>query len=86
VNNAEFLALNVGFASGGVRAAIQRIGLKYFGRTPLQPVTDAEVETFLRRIGAPVPAQLRTRRPVSTADPMPRPRKVRARVLALSPT
>jgi hypothetical protein len=82
VNNAEFLALNVGFASGGVRAVIQRLGLKYFGRAPLQPVSDAEVEAFLRRIGAPVPDHLRARRAVTHADPAPRARKVRGRVPA----
>jgi hypothetical protein len=77
VNNAEFLALNVGFVSGGLRAAIQRIGLKYFGKAPLQPVTDAEVDAFLRRIGAPVPERPRPwPARVSAADPAPRRRKL----------
>jgi hypothetical protein len=84
VNNAEFLALNVGFGVGGARAAIQRFGLKYFGRAPLQPVSDAEIAAFLVRIGAPVPEQYLPRIParaVSAATPAPRRRKVRGRVL-----
>jgi len=81
VNNAEFFALNIGFGVGGVRATIQRIGLKYFGKAPLQPVTDAEIAAFLVRIGAPVPEKYLPPvvvRAVSAARPAPRRRKVRA--------
>jgi hypothetical protein len=87
VNNAEFLALNLGFGAGGIRAAVQRIGLKYFGRAPLQPVTDAEIAAFLVRIGAPVPEQYLPRltvRAVSAATPAPRRRKVSPRRVLVS--